>query len=111
LRSQPDRYAIFAWLRVVAIHEAYRLSAVERRDAHLEGLDHATGWDAVVADRHSIDDALEAREALRLLAELPERQREDLALLVAGYSYHEICQLTGGRTYANVISGGACRCR
>ena len=25
LRSQPDRAAIFAWLRVVAIHEAYRL--------------------------------------------------------------------------------------
>jgi DNA-directed RNA polymerase specialized sigma24 family protein len=25
LRTQPDRRAIFAWLRVVAIHEAYRL--------------------------------------------------------------------------------------
>ena len=29
LRNQPDRDAIFAWLRVVAIHEAYRLSAIE----------------------------------------------------------------------------------
>ena len=37
LRSQPDRAAIFAWLRVVAIHEAYRLSAAER-GAHLEDL-------------------------------------------------------------------------
>ena len=31
LRTQPDRYAIFAWLRVVAIHEAYRLAAIDRR--------------------------------------------------------------------------------
>ena len=26
LRTQPERYAIVRWLRVVAIHEAYRLS-------------------------------------------------------------------------------------
>src|SRR5215218_7986565 len=38
LRTRPDRYAVFAWLRVVAIHEAYRLSAIERRDARLERL-------------------------------------------------------------------------
>ena len=38
LRTQPERYAIFAWLRVVAIHEAYRLSAIDRRDARLERL-------------------------------------------------------------------------
>ena len=38
LRSQPERHAIFAWLRVVAIHEAYRLSAIDRRDARLERL-------------------------------------------------------------------------
>ena len=36
LHTQPERYAIFAWLRVVAIHEVYRLSAIERRDARLE---------------------------------------------------------------------------
>lgn len=33
LRNQPERYAVFAWLRVVAIHEAYRLSSIERRQA------------------------------------------------------------------------------
>ena len=38
LRTQPDRFAIFGWLRVVAIHEGYRLSAIERRDARLERL-------------------------------------------------------------------------
>jgi hypothetical protein len=31
LRRQPDRDTIFGWLRVVAIHEAYRLSAIDRR--------------------------------------------------------------------------------
>ena len=34
--QSTDRYAIFGWLRVVAIHEAYRLSAIYRRDARLE---------------------------------------------------------------------------
>jgi RNA polymerase sigma factor (sigma-70 family) len=101
LRSQPDRRAIFTWLRVVAIHEAYRLAAADR-GAHLEDLDHSEGWDAVVAHRVTIDDTLEARRALRRLAELPERQRRDLSLRVAGFSYREIAQLTGGRTYTNV---------
>ena len=37
-----------------------------------------------------------------LLAALPDRQRDDLTLLVAGFSYDEIAELTGGRTYTNV---------
>ena len=41
-------------------------------------------------------------DALQILADLPERQRTDLTLLVAGYSYNEIAKLTGGRTYTNV---------
>ncbi len=36
------------------------------------------------------------------MAELPERQRRDLVLRVAGFSYREIAELTGGRTYTNV---------
>ena len=35
LRSQPDRAAIFAWLRGAAIHEAYRLSRIHGTP-HLE---------------------------------------------------------------------------
>jgi DNA-directed RNA polymerase specialized sigma24 family protein len=101
LRSQPDRTSIFAWLRVVAIHEAYRLSAAEC-GAHLEELDHGDGWEAIIADRVTIDDALEARRALRCLAGLPERQRRDLTLRVAGFSYAEIAGRTVGRTYTNV---------
>jgi len=103
LRSQPDRFAIFAWLRVVAIHEAYRLSAIQRSDAHLEQLtSEDRDWHEVITDPRTLDALLEAREALCLLAGLPERQRDDLALLVAGFSYHEIAEMTGGRTLTNV---------
>ena len=104
LRSQqPDRCFIFAWLRVVAIHEAYRLSAIERRDVRLERLGSDDGdWREATADTRTLDALLEAREALALLATLPERQRSDLSLLVAGFSYREIAEMTGGRTFTNV---------
>jgi DNA-directed RNA polymerase specialized sigma24 family protein len=103
LRTQPDRHAIFAWLRTVAIHEAYRLSAIERRETRLAKLS-ADGREGeeVIADPHTVDDALEALDALRALAGLPERQRIDLTLKVAGYTYEEIRILTGGRTFTNV---------
>jgi DNA-directed RNA polymerase specialized sigma24 family protein len=50
----------------------------------------------------SIDDALEALEALRTLASLPDRQREDLALKTAGYSYKEIRSRVPGRSSTSV---------
>jgi DNA-directed RNA polymerase specialized sigma24 family protein len=103
LRTQPDRHAIFAWLRVVAIHEAYRLSARDRRHARLERLHADDGdWRDAIADPRALEDALEALEALRTLAGLPRRQREDLTMKIAGYSYEEIRNLTGGRTFTNV---------
>jgi len=103
LRTQPDRHAIFAWLRVVAIHEAYRLSARDRRHARLERLHADDGdWRDVIADPRALEDALEALEALRTLAALPRRQREDLTMKIAGYSCEEIRNLTGGRTFTNV---------
>jgi DNA-directed RNA polymerase specialized sigma24 family protein len=103
LRTQPDRYAIFAWLRVVAIHEAYRLAAIDRRAWHLERLnidEHDS--QELIADPRTLDEAVEALEALRMLASLPERQRSDLTLKVSGYSYEEIRALTPGRTFTNV---------
>jgi DNA-directed RNA polymerase specialized sigma24 family protein len=103
LRTQPERHAIFAWLRVVAIHEAYRLSAIERRDARLERLRPEQGdWQDAIADPRSLEDAVAAVEALRALASLPERQRADLTLKAAGYSYDEIRARTPGRTFTNV---------
>ena len=103
LRRQPDRDTIFGWLRTVAIREAYRLSAVDRRDARLEHLCPEGGdWQDITADPRSLDDVLDALEALRAVASLPERQRNDLALKIAGYSYAEIRELTPGRTATNV---------
>lgn len=56
----------------------------------------------MIAGRVTIDDTIEARRALRRVAELPERQRQDLFLRVAGFSYREIAQISGARTYTNV---------
>ena len=102
LRAQPDRDSIFGWLYVVATREAFRLCDRDRRHLHLETMLPAGSWDTVIADAFSIDDILEAREALEILASIPERQRADLTLLVAGFSYVEIADMTGGRTYTNV---------
>ena len=55
-----------------------------------------------IASRVAIDETMEARRALERLAELPPRQRRDLALRVAGFTYREIAKITGGRTYTNV---------
>ena len=102
LRAQPARLSIFGWLYVVATREAFRLCERERRHIHLETMLPDGSWDAVIADAFSIDDIVEAREALQILARLPDRQRADLTLLVAGFSYVEIAAMTGGRTHANV---------
>jgi DNA-directed RNA polymerase specialized sigma24 family protein len=102
LRAQPARTSIFGWLYVVATRETFRLCERERRHMHLETILPDGSWDAVIADSFSIDDILEAREALTILAGLPERQRTDLTLLVAGFSYREIAHMTGGWTHTNV---------
>lgn len=114
LRAQPDRTSIFGWLYVVATREAFRLCERERRHLHLEAMLPKGSWDAGIADAFSIDDILEAREALQILARLPDQQRADLTLLVAGFSYREIAQMTGGRTHTNVnkhIAKGRARIR
>ena len=102
LRRQPDRASVFAWLYVVAIHEAYRLSAIERRELHLEDLAVEGDWETILAGRVTVEDQLEALEALRALAGLPDRQRRDLSLRVAGFTYREIAAMSEGRTYTNV---------
>lgn len=105
LRRQPDRTeTLFGWLRTVAIHEAYALSRQQRRTTSLERPDapQADGHAALVEDRRTLEAAVEARRALRVLADLPERQRTTLALRVAGFRYAEIQRLRGDATYTNV---------
>jgi RNA polymerase sigma factor (sigma-70 family) len=90
LRTQPDRTNIFAWLRTVAIREAWRLAERERRKTTLERL-------TTHSDPHAtpLEQQLAARDALALLAALPDRQRRYLTLLVAGHSRNEISEHTG----------------
>ena len=100
LRTQPERDRIFGWLRRVAIHEAYRLSAIARREP---GYDQAVTLPGIAdRDEEALDRQLEAREALAILADLPEHQRRDLALFVAGFIYREIQAMTADRTWTNV---------
>ncbi|HEX2638081.1 MAG TPA: hypothetical protein VHL81_13175, partial [Gemmatimonadales bacterium] len=74
--------AIFAWLRVVAIHEAYRLSAIEHRDARLERLGHDDAdWQDLTVDPHSLEDKLLQRAVVEVLNAVYEQsgRRERLS--------------------------------
>jgi DNA-directed RNA polymerase specialized sigma24 family protein len=102
LRAQPHCHCAFAWLRAVAIHEAYRLMAIERHQTTLASVAERMDDLRHVAAQESPEDSVEALEALQHLASLPERQRNDLALKIAGYSYKEIQGRTPGRTMTNV---------
>lgn len=96
LRRQPDRTTVFAWLRTVAIREAWRLAAVERRDAPLELVPPSREPRAT-----SVERSHDARAALTELAALPRRQRRYLTLFVSGCSYDEIAR-HHGTTRTNV---------
>ena len=111
LRAQPDRGpTLLAWLRTVAVHEAYRLLRRQQATVSLDALtppsDHgestaAEDWLPELAEDR-LDTQLEARRALRALRALPARERELVAWKAAGFSYAEICQLAGGVSYTHV---------
>jgi DNA-directed RNA polymerase specialized sigma24 family protein len=104
LRNQPQRGpTLFAWLRTVAIREAWRLSRREHRDARLEDLPGHSAWDDLIGAAPAADHVHDARRALEALAALPEGQRRDLVRVIGGYSYREIADADGdGRTIRNV---------
>ena len=101
LRYQPKRERIFSWLLTVATREAWRLARREATEASAEVLGaDAAGEDgggyALVEDpAASLERRLEAREGLRRVAELPDRQRHILVRQLAGLSYDEIGAETG----------------
>jgi RNA polymerase sigma factor (sigma-70 family) len=99
LRRQPDRERVFGWLRTVAIHEAYRLSGLQRRDARLDAPVSADAaiclLDRVKDPRSCLQRQLEARLALARVAELGPRQRRLFALQIAGLSYAQTSAITG----------------
>ncbi|MTD46288.1 sigma-70 family RNA polymerase sigma factor [Conexibacter sp. W3-3-2] len=92
LRCQPRRETVFAWLKQVAIHEAWDLARRERRDLRADLLAED---DELRHDPIDTDLRMRARDALRSLADLPDRQRTYLSLLISGHSYDEIATATG----------------
>jgi len=93
LRYQPQRDNIAGWLVTVAVREAWKLSARQRAELsdELEQHDRYAHLEEIGA---ALDGQIAAREALRAVAELPERQRHLLARQAAGLS-HEIAAETG----------------
>lgn len=89
LRCGPERERVAAWLYTVAKHEALLLLARRPTGEHT--------FERIVAVEH-LDDQVEAREALAAIAHLKPQQQLVLRLRLEGYSYDEICRLTG-RTY------------
>lgn len=85
----------FAWLYVVALREAYRLSDRSRREPasgapnDLDVPELAAG-PAEIAERQEA-----ARGRLRLLAGIPPRRQQLVILHAAGFRYQEIAALTG----------------
>jgi DNA-directed RNA polymerase specialized sigma24 family protein len=84
------RYEV-PWLKVVAKHEAFALLARTRREIAGDEL-------PLVATVSDFADVVDARDALRLIAQLKPQQRQVLLLRAEGHSYKAICELTG-RTY------------
>ena len=101
LRAQPDRKTLLGWLVTVATHEAWRLSASDRRDCPLTRAEDAdlSAMEAVRDDRDPAGRAiarLDAQARLRAVAAtLPARQRDLIAWQAVGYSRAELAALTG----------------
>jgi RNA polymerase sigma factor (sigma-70 family) len=91
LRDQPGGDRIIGWLYTVAKYEAFALMRRTRREVLQEEF-------LLVASIVGIDDVVDAREMLGLIAGLKPQQRVVLLLRAEGHSYKSICQLTG-RTY------------
>jgi RNA polymerase sigma factor (sigma-70 family) len=86
MRHQPDRGpSLFAWLRTVAIHAGWDIAQREAREPTTE---HLPG--KYEPRREDLSRELDAHEALHALAQLPDRQRTTLTLLISGHSYREI---------------------
>jgi RNA polymerase sigma factor (sigma-70 family) len=96
LRCQPTRETVRAWLVTVARNEAIRLDRIQRRCAALSVGEREPGCHpepAAATDAYTL--AIDLDEALTVLASLPERKRDLYALKVLGFSYEEICRITG----------------
>ena len=112
LRRTVDRATVFAWLRVVAIREAWRQSARARTERPAGGLltPYACELDRgehpePVADTRDVADQVAERiqhaQRLQNLATIKPHDRQALYLKGLGYRYKEIMQITGA-SYTSV---------
>jgi RNA polymerase sigma factor (sigma-70 family) len=85
MRRQPNRDTVFAWLRTVAIREAWRLHAQAVRELPS---------DLVDADQHAPREQFltttDARRLIDAIGVLSPRQRLVLLLFISGHAYKEI---------------------
>jgi RNA polymerase sigma factor (sigma-70 family) len=88
LRRQPQRPTVFAWLRTVAVREAWRLHASATRDMTTDLIPADQ-----IAARGVPSAAFDAREVLRTIQALSPHQRTVLTLFISGRSYDEISRL------------------
>lgn len=91
-RGLDDYSQVLGWLVTVATHEAYSVSRKRGREAGDEPLFYA------VSEASDPQAQVEARDEVALLAQLKPQQQVTLGLLGQGYSYREICEITG-KTY------------
>jgi RNA polymerase sigma factor (sigma-70 family) len=98
---EPTR--LVAWARVVTRREALAVRSARQRGVSAGEIDQVAA--SVPADRPTAAEVLERRDravvALRSLATLKPDERRALVLQASGYSYAEICAITGW-TYTKV---------
>jgi RNA polymerase sigma factor (sigma-70 family) len=90
-----DLQRLVAWMHVVVRREALAVRrARERQLRPGDGSPWAVEW--VRSESPGVQERLERRErAARLLAQLKPQERRALVLRAEGYSYAEICEITG----------------
>ena len=87
------------WLYRVAVHEGWRLAALERATvSYSSTLDDPEVIEAGVAEPaapHTVEQLIATRLRLEEVRSLPERQRRALLLFAFGLTYAEIAEHTG----------------
>lgn len=101
LRRQPERTNVVGWLRVVAVHEVYRLWRKTRREYSLDatwpvsGPGASSALEVAGASTPVVAERAELTSVLGEIADLPERRRRIFELHLSGLSYREIGEVTG----------------
>lgn len=102
LRVQPKRDNVVGWLRVVAVHEVYRLWRKKRGELSLDAPPVDSSDSSRASDLHALQPsdedvaaAAELHDVLRQIGELPARRRRIFELHLSGLTYREITEAIG----------------